>query len=319
MYTGMRFDLLFVRVLLTSRCALPLTPSKMALFTVFACGDVGEKINFELAFNGPPTLGEVHTRIVEAFVVALDHLERGTGRTTPFVVSMLSVYDVEGGTWHELVNASQLSDQSQLYVFQTGARDPPRTLPAPVLPPHALPPGSDVLARHVETPLTASSSTQQLGGISQPLSASHLATSTLEGRRAERLFHLIDETARGYILLSELKSTMQRHGLDTSEAAVGDTFSWGDHQIFPSEFRGFGETYPEIVDELLELWNSIPKRQSSMVQRAKPTDLGIRVDDKPTARSSRLQLTSQRQKDEETELARISLSSPRRLPSARLY
>jgi hypothetical protein len=238
------------------------------VFSLFACADLqGDKLNFELGFNGRPTLHDLHVRIVEVFTVAL----RECGDADSFIVQTIVIHDRSNDVWSELVSAEQLATNAQLYIFQPHKDDDlSKPLPRPLLPPSAIAPSrEETIARSHSRLVTRS-----------PASAGRLPASTSASMRTDRgarsssvrgvplsatlsdvvrgdgeldalgLFAALDTDQDGIVTLRSLFDAMEAAGMDTSPAAVGDTFAFGDRHINGVEFQKFGAAFPAVVREL---------------------------------------------------------------------
>lgn len=261
----------------------------MPLLLLNACADIsGEKLNFELAFNTyghmAPSVEEVHARIVEVFSQAQREL---TGQARPFVVEQITAFDSTQRAWLMLEASEQLVDGMQLYVFQPGhtATDLSRPLPAPLIPPPAIRPmpvpartSSSLGTTRSRSPRAASQSrtagsssvprgkspwrqtpTPRYRSVSPPVSddaanRSNRHDYSPRSRRelSLRLFSLLDRDRDGVVTLGDLRDAMLRHTMDVSEANVGDTFLYGDRPLTASDFLGFGDYYPHIVEALVD-------------------------------------------------------------------
>jgi hypothetical protein len=252
------------------------------VFTIYACADVdGDKANFEIGFNGMPTLQDLHVRVVEVFTLA----RREAGSHGAFQVAAIVFHNRSTDAWEDLVSERQLQPSTQLYVFQPDHRDDmSRPLPQPMLPPAALAPSRvETLARSSRstysvlrspstgdsrvhrtetsfgtfsdpTPIAASRRIQlndSLEAPQQSMRSMQPAANEDQGREdAVAAFRMLDQDRDGVITLRALHDTMVRLNVDASPAAVGDTFAFGDRTVTAAEFRNFGAAYPAATSEL---------------------------------------------------------------------
>lgn len=242
------------------------------LFYIYACADInGSKLNFELAFNGKPTLVDLKERILEVFREAC----RKSGDATRFDIHAIAGYQRKANTWEKMKTDDQITDMMQLYVHRPNfEEDFSGALPRPMLPPPPRPPkGSASEVYTLERPLHVSQERNEEPSIGPRRSDGRRSTSqpsspTMDdvSKRRRRagsirdtqkkqtvdLFAWLDSDHDGLISLFALRDCMLRAGLDISERSVGQTFRHGDRLVTASEFVGFGDTYPLVVKSLLD-------------------------------------------------------------------
>jgi hypothetical protein len=133
-------------------------------FTVFAAADLyGQKVNLEVDFPaGPPSLGDLRAVLQGVFANEALAIRPPSRPLQAFGIQKIQVFRETAGTWDDVLSAAQVTEFSQLYVFQSDpsfresqeqiqpARKPsraattPAAAPAPVPQPPAAPSSSSV-------------------------------------------------------------------------------------------------------------------------------------------------------------------------------
>ncbi|KAJ9450962.1 flagellar protein essential for flagellar pocket biogenesis [Diplonema papillatum] len=105
-------------------------------FVVCVAADIGsKKVNYELHFEGRPSVYDLEVEASRAFQEAIDELpEHASGA---FVATRWRLYDeAGGGAWRPLESSQQLTDRCQAYVFQPQwQKEVQAHLPVPARPP----------------------------------------------------------------------------------------------------------------------------------------------------------------------------------------
>ncbi|KAJ9466445.1 calmodulin-like protein containing EF hand domain [Diplonema papillatum] len=109
------------------------------VFTILTAADLhGTKLNYELDFGAPPSLPELRDRIESVFGAEAAARRPADVPNLPFVAHRMQTFDDRVELWVDLVNAHQLQDYSQVYVFQKETawhKEVQSKIPPPVKPP----------------------------------------------------------------------------------------------------------------------------------------------------------------------------------------
>lgn len=137
-----------MKCLLKSSACCPVRQNRMA-FHLLICSDVcGLKVNLEVQFDDPPSLGDVRRKAIDVFTAEALELQRtgalprhaevldAESMQSVLAIDRIQVYDDSAHRWVELASAKQLHPYDQLYVYpkRRSHLDSSKTLPPPRLP-----------------------------------------------------------------------------------------------------------------------------------------------------------------------------------------
>lgn len=197
-------------------------------YHIHACADVGgEKRNIELAFDRKP---EEVTQLAQEVenVFRNEFVAKGLS-AREFAVDFIVFYDDALQKWKPLERCSQLSEYTQIYVFQTNiTNETIREIPPPM---------------------------KQVSALAQSQRAVHRpGIGTVAIDKAEAVFKEMDINDNRQIELDEMLHAFAAAGIDFNEETVSRLFEKSDAnndgRITWEEFLIFAELFPNTVETL---------------------------------------------------------------------